>query len=87
METYHAVEYLLDTLSKKELTSLVIPTLIDDLSGKEALALLIKQHWNERYKDDPTEEISQVFGVVLNEAEVRCGLIFNTVSGRFEDGE
>ena len=87
MTPYQAVQSLLLTLSKEELSSLTIPSLLDDISTKETLGMLIQQHWHQHYQNEPDKPVGEAYEIVLYEAEVRYGLKFNTVSGRYEDGE
>ena len=84
MNPYEALTDLLRHLTQQEVQSLLLPTLLEDLSGKEVLALLIQQHWREHYQSSPEKELSLSFAEVLDLAETRYGLLFNSASGRFD---
>ena len=81
LNEYQAIRTTLQGLSHEEMQSLLIPLLLDKITARDALELLVQQHWKATYQDCPEKELSPAFEAVLHFAEITYGFFLNTATG------
>ena len=81
LNEYQAIKNVLEGLSRQEVESLLIPLLLNGITARDAVGLLIQQHWKATYQNSPEQEYSPAFEAVLHFAEVTYGIYLNTATG------
>lgn len=79
---YQAIRTTLQGLSHEEMQSLLIPLLLNGITARDAVGLLIQQHWKATYQNSPEREYSPAFEAVLHFGEVTYGIFLNTTTGK-----
>lgn len=81
LNEYQSIKNVLEGLSRQEVESLLVPLLLNGITARDALELLVQQHWKATYQDCPEKELSPAFEAVLHFAEITYGFFLNTATG------
>ena len=82
LNEYQAIKNVLEGLSRQEVESLLIPLLLNGITARDAVGLLIQQHWKATYQNSPGREYSPAFEAVLHFGEVTYGIFLNATTGK-----